>query len=99
MCVDMAPQMLQFARDLQMEGSTVAESGCLRRCGSGPNIGVSPPDVVLNHMATPARFAEAMTAVCGAAITPAVLRATELRLAGNSKVIPALPPPRRSRLG
>ncbi len=46
---------------------------------------------MLNHMATPARFAEAMRAVCGIAVTPDVLRVTELRLAGNAQVRTLLP--------
>ena len=81
----MRPQILQFARDLHIDGFIVTPTGCLGRCGNGPNIAVSPPDVVLNHMATPARFAEAMRLVAGADVSDAVLRTTELRLAGNAQ--------------
>ena len=58
--------------------------GCMAGCGHGPNIAVDPPGVVLNHMATPARFRDAMSAVGGIDIQPDVLKATELRLAGNA---------------
>ena len=78
-------QILQFAQDLHLDGLIVLETGCLGKCGNGPNVAVSPPDVVLNHMATPARLAEAMRAVCDADVSPAVLRSTELRLAGNAQ--------------
>lgn len=80
-------QILQFAQDLHLDGIAVRETGCLGKCGNGPNVAVSPPGVVMNHMATPARFADAMRAVCGAEVTLAVLRATELRLAGNAQVL------------
>lgn len=80
------PQILQFAQDLQLESLTIRETGCLAKCGNGPNVAVSPPDVVLNHMATVARFSEALREVCGADVSPDVLRATELRLAGNAQV-------------
>lgn len=90
---------MQFARDLHLDGVTIRETGCLGKCGNGPNVAVSPPDVVMNHMATPARYAEAMRAVCGADVTPDALRATELRLAGNAQVpipLPALSIPMSS---
>ncbi len=80
-------QILQFAQDLHLDGIAVREMGCLGKCGNGPNVAVLPPGVVMNHMATPARFADAMRAVCGAEVTLAVLRATELRLAGNAQVL------------
>lgn len=81
-----AVQILQFVQDLHLDNVTVQETGCLANCGSGPNVAVSPPDVVLNHMGTVARFSEALRTVCGADVSPDVLRATELRLAGNAQV-------------
>lgn len=82
----MLPQILQFAQDLHLDNVTIRETGCLAKCGNGPNVAVSPPDVVLNHMATVARFSEALRDVCGADVSPDVLRATELRVAGNAQV-------------
>ncbi len=58
--------------------------GCMAGCGHGPNVALDPPGVVLNHMATPARFRDAMSAVGGVNIAPKALKATELRLAGNA---------------
>jgi predicted metal-binding protein len=86
-------QILQFVQDLHLDNVTVQETGCLANCGSGPNVAVSPPDVVLNHMGTVARFSEALRTVCGADVSPDVLRATELRLAGNAQVSTMLAAP------
>jgi len=58
--------------------------GCMAGCGHGPNVAMDPPGVVLNHMATPARFRDAISAVGGVDIPPKALKATELRLAGNA---------------
>jgi len=77
-------QIAQFAQDLHLPGISVRTTGCLGKCGAGPNIAMDPPGVVLNHMATPARLAEALAAVAKADVSPAVLQATQLRLAGNS---------------
>lgn len=88
-----AVQILQFVQDLHLDNVTVRETGCLANCGSGPNVAVSPPDVVLNHMGTVARFSEALRTVCGADVSPDVLRATELRLAGNAQVSTAVATP------
>ena len=45
---------------------------------------VAAAGAVLNHMATPARLAEALTAVARLDVPPAVLQATQLRLAGTA---------------
>ena len=78
------PQILSFAEDLHVDGVEVRAVGCMAGCGHGPNVALDPPGVVLNHMATPARFREAMLAVGGVDIPPKALKATELRLAGNA---------------
>ena len=79
------PQILKFAEDLHLDDEVeVLAVGCMAGCGNGPNIAMDPPGVVLNHMATPARFQDAMSAVAGVDIRPDVLKATELRLAGNA---------------
>ena len=67
-----------------MEGVEVAAVGCMAGCGSGPNVAMDPPGVILNHIATPARFSDAMQAVGGVDIPAELLKATELRLAGNA---------------
>jgi hypothetical protein len=77
-------QILKFAEDLHLDEVEVRAVGCMAGCGHGPNIAVDPPGVVLNHMATPARFRDAMSAVAGVDIRADVLKATELRLAGNA---------------
>lgn len=78
-------QILKFSEDLQLEGVQVRAVGCMAGCGDGPNVAMDPPGVILNHMTTPARFREALQAVGGVAIPPEVLKATELRLAGNAE--------------
>ena len=77
-------QILKFAEDLHLDGVEVRAVGCMAGCGHGPNVALDPPGVVLNHMATPARFRDAMSAVGGVDIPPKALKATELRLAGNA---------------
>jgi hypothetical protein len=53
-------QVWKFAEDLHLEGLTVRSCGCLSGCGLGPNMVVLPLEVTLNHIGTPARFAEAV---------------------------------------
>ena len=77
--------ILKFSEDLQLEGLQVKGVGCMAGCGDGPNVAMDPPGVILNHIATPARFREALEAVGGVTISPEVLKATELRLAGNAE--------------
>jgi (2Fe-2S) ferredoxin len=69
------PKIARFGQDLGLPGIDVAAGGCLGNCGAGPNVSVSPPGVVLRHVATPADFAEAMRASCGAAVDDRVRRA------------------------
>jgi hypothetical protein len=91
--------ILQFTKDLALPNITVNECGCLGSCGSGPNLAViplpnrtaSPPSgatpsmpLLLHHVATPSTMSDVLKEVCGAAIDDTVLRATELRLAGNA---------------
>ena len=74
----MAPVMLKVLHIPMRPGS----------CGNGPNVAVialdgSPP-ILLHHVATPAKLAEVLSEVCGAPVNSTLLRATELRLAGNA---------------
>lgn len=78
-------QILKFSEDLQLEGVQVKAVGCMAGCGDGPNVAMDPPGVILNHIASPARFREALEAVGGVSIPQVVLKATELRLAGNAE--------------
>lgn len=59
-------------------------SGCLGVCGAGPNVAFLPQEVVASHVGTPARFLSALEAVAGVAVSPALMRATTLRLQGNA---------------
>ena len=77
-------QIYKFAQDLHLDGVKVKAVGCLMNCGDGPNVGMDPPVVVLNKIDSPARFREAMQEVAGVIISPETLKATELRLEGNS---------------
>lgn len=85
-------QILQFGRDLALPTVDVVDCGCLGSCGAGPNIAVLPSaddamPLLLHHITTPAKLAEALEAVCGVAIDDRVLRATQLRLAGNAAAL------------
>jgi tetratricopeptide (TPR) repeat protein len=57
-------------------------------CGSGPNVAVIPLDgtapLVLRHVSTPQRAADMLREVCCAQVDESLLKATELRLAGNA---------------
>lgn len=48
------------------------QAGCLGSCGAGPNMAVVPLDgtqpLLLHHISTPARLAEALREVCGAPV-------------------------------
>lgn len=77
-------QVLKFAEDLHLEELEVRSCGCLAGCGNGPNMIVLPLEVTLHHVATPAKFAEAMRVVCDVNLDESVLQATQLRLKGNT---------------
>lgn len=83
-------QILKFASDLALPQVDAIECGCLGNCGNGPNAMLVAPGgrgaapVELGHLATPARLADALRALCGADVGEATLRSTELRLAGNA---------------
>ncbi|XP_074317741.1 uncharacterized protein LOC141653788 isoform X2 [Silene latifolia] len=44
---------------------SVSPSGCLGRCGAGPNLVVLPQAAMASHCGTPARAAQVMAHVCG----------------------------------
>lgn len=57
-------------------------------CGTGPNVAVIPLDgtqpLLLRHVGTPQRMAELLREVCSQQVDDTLLKATELRLAGNA---------------
>jgi len=52
-------------------------------CGLGPNMAILPEGLLLRHVATPADLADALSCQLQLDISPAVVQATHLRLAGN----------------
>ncbi|PSC75352.1 tetratricopeptide repeat 1 [Micractinium conductrix] len=86
-----SPQIAKFAQDLQLPQIEVQTCGCLSECGNGPNVAVIPLDgtrlLVLKHVGTPSRMADLLREVCGAPVDEVLLRATELRLAGNAAAV------------
>ncbi|GBF88326.1 hypothetical protein Rsub_01038 [Raphidocelis subcapitata] len=77
-------QIVRFGEQLGLPNLEVRACGCLGNCGNGPNLVLLPQAQVLRHVATPADLAEALRAFCGADVGDELLRATELRLAGNA---------------
>ena len=74
----------KLASDLNLPGIEVVKSGCLGVCGAGPNVAFLPQEIIASHVATPARFLSALEAVAGVVVSPALMRATTLRLQGNA---------------
>lgn len=52
-------------------------------CGSGPSVVLLPSGQKLAHVSTPARVAQVLAAFCDLDVDATLLKATELRLAGN----------------
>jgi hypothetical protein len=76
--------MAKLARDLALPGLTVTESGCLGRCGAGPNVAVLPAGVVVAGLGTPARLIEILALASDVDLPTGLLPATSARLAGNA---------------
>ena len=74
----------KLSSDLALPGIKTVRSGCLGVCGAGPNVAFLPQEVIASHVATPARFLSALETVAGVSVSPALMRATTLRLQGNA---------------
>lgn len=84
-----SPQIAKITQDLHLPLVEVQTCGCLGECGAGPNVAVIPLDgtrpLVVKHVATARRAGDLLRDVCAQqAVDEALLRATELRLAGNA---------------
>lgn len=76
--------VLRFARDLGLDDVLDVDGcGCLGNCGSGPNLVLLPQETYMRHVATPTDLAQVLQWL-GLDVDQAMLRATELRLAGNA---------------
>ncbi|KAK9804311.1 hypothetical protein WJX72_006242 [[Myrmecia] bisecta] len=78
-------QAIKFAQDLGLPDVKVEAVGCLGNCGNGPNMVLLPDKLLLNHVSTPAKMADILRTLCGSDISEPLLKATELRLAGNDE--------------
>ncbi|KFK39095.1 hypothetical protein AALP_AA3G200400 [Arabis alpina] len=58
-------QILETLTSLAPPDLRVSPTGCLGRCGSGPNLVALPQGLLLRHCATPSRAAEIMLSLCG----------------------------------
>lgn len=74
----------QFAEDISacVEDFHVERTGCQGKCGNGPNMRLEPDGLDVSHMGTPAKVAQLLRDVCNMDVSPALLKATELRAAG-----------------
>ena len=79
-----AEAIAKLSSDLSLPGVITVKCGCLGVCGAGPNVAFLPQQVIASHVATPARFLSALETVAGVAVSPALMRATTLRLQGNT---------------
>lgn len=79
-------QVLDAARELAPDGLTVRRTGCLGRCGAGPNLVLLPSELLVAHCSTASHLARLLERQLpgDAGKEVAVLyRALELRLRGN----------------
>ncbi|WIA09397.1 hypothetical protein OEZ85_008803 [Tetradesmus obliquus] len=76
-------QLLKFAQDLGIDELDISDCGCLGNCGNGPSMVVLPEVIMLRHVNTPKDVADILAWQCKVDIPESLLRATELRLAGN----------------
>lgn len=76
-------QVLKFAQDLGLEELDVGECGCLGNCGKGPNMVILPEGITLRHVSTTADIADVLAWQLKVDVPQALIKATELRLAGN----------------
>ncbi|XP_010505770.1 PREDICTED: uncharacterized protein LOC104782516 [Camelina sativa] len=58
-------QILETLTALAPPELRVTPSGCLGRCGAGPNLVALPQGLLLGHCATPSRTAEILFSLCG----------------------------------
>eukprot|EP00879_Flechtneria_rotunda_P024747 GHRR01026254.1.p1 GENE.GHRR01026254.1~~GHRR01026254.1.p1 ORF type:complete len:195 (+),score=71.07 GHRR01026254.1:454-1038(+) len=80
-------QVLKFAQDLGLTDVNIQECGCLGNCGNGPNMLLTPEEVTLGHVATPADMADILRWQLDVQLPDKQLKATELRLAGNQLAV------------
>lgn len=76
--------VVKFGKDLALPDITITETGCLGRCGNGPNGMVYPGEVPIKGVATPADLTDVLENICGVTVPQAYLTATQMRLDGNS---------------
>ena len=79
-------QILDAAKELAPSAVTVTRSGCLGRCGAGPNLVLLPSELLVAHCSTAAHLARILERQLppDASREVALLyRALELRLRGN----------------
>ena len=74
----------KLSSDLNIPGVKTVKSGCLGVCGAGPNVAFLPQEIIASHVGTPARFLSTLETVTGVVVSPALMRATTLRLQGNA---------------
>eukprot|EP00238_Polyblepharides_amylifera_P010010 CAMPEP_0196589690 /NCGR_PEP_ID=MMETSP1081-20130531/64316_1 /TAXON_ID=36882 /ORGANISM="Pyramimonas amylifera, Strain CCMP720" /LENGTH=238 /DNA_ID=CAMNT_0041912557 /DNA_START=233 /DNA_END=949 /DNA_ORIENTATION=+ len=79
-------QILQDFKDLVDPAQVqVIKTGCLGKCGEGPNVAMLPSGLVLKHVSTTAHVARLVERQCaGGAGVPAVFQAMQLRVSGNA---------------
>eukprot|EP00879_Flechtneria_rotunda_P011712 GHRR01012233.1.p1 GENE.GHRR01012233.1~~GHRR01012233.1.p1 ORF type:complete len:174 (+),score=17.37 GHRR01012233.1:251-772(+) len=72
-------QVLKFAQDLGLTDVNIQECGCLGNCGNGPNMLLTPEEVTLGHVATPADMADILRWQLDVQLPDKQLKATEVR--------------------
>ncbi|KAF5734511.1 sperm-associated antigen 1-like isoform X1 [Tripterygium wilfordii] len=84
-------QILETLTGLAPPNVSVNRSGCLGRCGAGPNLALLPDGVTIGHCGTAARAAEIMAGFCygdgGADAAMKSLDALSLRKRAEGKIL------------
>eukprot|EP00892_Ulva_mutabilis_P004263 jgi/Ulvmu1/2208/UM013_0054.1 len=80
-----SPQILKILEDVEQEGFAVSARGCgcLGECGNGPNILISPPEVRVRGIGTPAAVFRMLREQCHINVPEESQLSLQLRLQGN----------------
>lgn len=74
-------QILKILEDVEHEGLgiNVRGCGCLGQCGNGPNICITPPDVNVRGISTPAAVFRMLHDHCNVVVSDASQRSVQVR--------------------
>ncbi|GAQ79129.1 stress-induced-phosphoprotein 1 [Klebsormidium nitens] len=77
-------QTVQYFRDLAPPGVKIDTTGCIGKCGNGPNLVMLPSELIISHCNTASHVARLLALQCGAPDPETNLKALNLKYQGNS---------------